>query len=143
MNRYLVAYDEPGVPGFRPLFECEADNVDHAREQALNAYPDASGFVVELHPQDPDFPTRNFPDGMTFAYAACNLYHLSFVHPLTGFLGVAIVRAPDEGAAVDEAWDRRCNPGGQVRIYNCRNKLVRSAFMNRLLTREEAEASGV
>jgi hypothetical protein len=53
------------------------------------------------------------------------------------FLGVAIVHATSLEAAMQEAWNRKINPGGEIMGMMIINAEVNN--MNRLLTREEAE----
>ncbi len=73
-------------------------------------------------------------------------FWLSFVDPdeLPGsrFLGVCIVEAEDFGKAIATAWERSCNPGGQVEVINlteCGHK-IKPEFFNRLLTKDEAQS---
>src|SRR5262245_1133454 len=54
------------------------------------------------------------------------------------FLGVAIVQAEDAEAAVQEAWRRGINPGGEVAYVLILNADLHD--MNRLLNAEEATA---
>lgn len=58
------------------------------------------------------------------------------------FLGVAIVKAANHGAAVSAAWANDCNPGGQVMIIGPLDEknMPDSEFRNRLLTKAEAVA---
>ena len=72
------------------------------------------------------------------------VYWMSFVDPDDGhFLGVAIVHAEDPLTAVQEAWARGCNPGGEVGIMGpFPPDVVAEADMNRLLDRAEAERVG-
>ena len=53
------------------------------------------------------------------------------------FLGVAIVQAASMEAAMQEAWRRQINPGGEIMGMMIINAEVNN--MNRLLSREEAE----
>jgi len=39
MKTYLVSLHEEKGDKFTMFFECQADDPDHAEEQALNAYP--------------------------------------------------------------------------------------------------------
>lgn len=58
--------------------------------------------------------------------------------PPNGFLGVAMVEAKDFERAIEEAWRRGINPGGEVLA----SSLVGAPpehLRNRLLGREEAE----
>jgi hypothetical protein len=59
------------------------------------------------------------------------------------FLGVSIVEADSDGDAVRIAWDRNCNPGGEVMLLEFPDELalvVPEESKHRLLSREEAEA---
>ena len=40
MKRYIIQMEEQ-AEDFRFFFPCDADDADHAEEQALNAYPKA------------------------------------------------------------------------------------------------------
>lgn len=40
MNRYRVTLHEESGDRFVMVFDCLADDTDHAEEQALNAYPE-------------------------------------------------------------------------------------------------------
>ena len=44
LKEYVVLYREPEAPPADPpfAFECLAEDNDHAEEQCLNAYPDAT-----------------------------------------------------------------------------------------------------
>ena len=53
------------------------------------------------------------------------------------FLGVAIVQGASMEAAMQEAWRRQINPGGEIMGMMIINAEVNN--MNRLLSREEAE----
>lgn len=67
------------------------------------------------------------------------LWWLSFANA-DGFLGVAIVRAPDFILAPFAARVKGCNPGGQVCGVEVPSDLVvPDRFADRLLNREEAE----
>lgn len=56
------------------------------------------------------------------------------------FLGVAIVEAETEKAAVSETWKRGINPGGGVIFIPIpENVVVPTAAQNRLLNRAEVE----
>lgn len=58
-----------------------------------------------------------------------------------GFLGVAIVEAPDPVSAAGEAWRQGCNPGGEVGILGpIPLDVYPPETRNRLLTQEEADA---
>lgn len=57
-----------------------------------------------------------------------------------GFLGVAIVSAPDFITAVNMSWRLGINPGGQVSAHDVPEGTFFAKDMNRLLTREEAES---
>lgn len=58
-----------------------------------------------------------------------------------GFLGVCIVQAPNEVAAVSEAHARGCNPGGAVAMYPIPPEhLPDKEWRNRLLSKDEALA---
>lgn len=74
---------------------------------------------------------------------------LSFVNA-SGFAGACIVLVDKEEdqrlvsrSAIQEAWERECNPGGEAMIVlipdNIRD-LTEEKYLNRLLTRDEAEA---
>jgi hypothetical protein len=81
------------------------------------------------------------------------VYWLSFVDPDRPRgdkrLGVSIVEVPAQDdemiAALKEAWDRRCNPGGEVKATLLEGKIPPRSFFNRLLTPDEARtlAQGV
>tara|TARA_B100000519_G_scaffold108549_1_gene94043 strand:+ start:1990 stop:2241 length:252 start_codon:yes stop_codon:yes gene_type:complete len=36
---YVVEYSEPGLP--HHVFHCQAEDIEHAKEQCINAYPDS------------------------------------------------------------------------------------------------------
>jgi len=47
MKRYVVYVEETaGDPDIRVYFPCDADNEDHAEEQALNAYPNGNCITI-------------------------------------------------------------------------------------------------
>ena len=47
MKRYVVYVEETaGDPDIRVYFPCDADNADHAEEQALNAYPNGNCITI-------------------------------------------------------------------------------------------------
>lgn len=51
LKDYAVQVREPGAngdPDFNFLFECQAENEEHAKEQALNAYPEDTVISVQL-----------------------------------------------------------------------------------------------
>lgn len=62
---------------------------------------------------------------------------LSFVDPgANRFLGGALIRADDMQEAINEAWIRGINPGGEVRGVEV-ERLPRERWRNRLLQKEE------
>lgn len=66
-------------------------------------------------------------------------FWLSFASgpPPNGFLGAAIVQALDFEEAIEEAWRRELNPGGEVR-GGALAKVPDDEYRNRLLNRQEA-----
>ena len=76
------------------------------------------------------------------------LFWLSFCDPDrpkgSQFLGACIVEGQSgvPMSAIQTAWLRKCNPGGEVQIAEILPSLVKHVapkWMNRLLTREEAQ----
>ena len=83
------------------------------------------------------------------AQAEMTYWWLSFVDPERPegkrFLGGTIVAARDEKGAIEEAWRRGVNPGGEVMIVAIpAGKLskMRPDWFNRLVSEEEIEAAG-
>lgn len=76
------------------------------------------------------------------------VYWLSFVDPDRPkgekFLGVAIVRGTDPQDACATAWDRGCNPGGEVLINGPMPEgMYQPEDMNRLLDADDARRLAV
>lgn len=76
--------------------------------------------------------------------------YISFVDEDGKYAGSCLVRVPFTGdmrdmgkAAIREAWDRECNPGGEALMLpmsDTQMKLTNESLFNRLLTREEVMA---
>lgn len=72
-----------------------------------------------------------------------NYWRLSFAKPGRSCLGVAIVRGGSLEEAIEMAWKKRCNPGGEVLGSELTPRVVavlRLNEYNRLLSPEEAHA---
>lgn len=52
MNSYRVALKEEQGDKFTIVFDCMADDPDHAEEQALNAYPGAEIVNITMMEED-------------------------------------------------------------------------------------------
>lgn len=46
LKQYAVHLREKDLPAFSTIFRCEAEDDDHAREQAANAYPGCDIYLV-------------------------------------------------------------------------------------------------
>jgi hypothetical protein len=66
-------------------------------------------------------------------------FYISFADD-SGFLGAVIVQAVDAYDAVQEAWRREINPGGEALIWGpLPPEMVQEGSMNRLLDRDEVD----
>lgn len=51
MKQYICSYNDENTPDFESdVFQCWADNEEHAKEQCQNAYPNA--FVADVYLAD-------------------------------------------------------------------------------------------
>ena len=51
LKKYVIQFccaDPIGFDDYRFMFECEAENVEHAFEQARNAYPEPENEIEEI-----------------------------------------------------------------------------------------------
>jgi hypothetical protein len=64
MSNYRVSIKENKEDKFTIFFECEADDEDHAEEQALNAYPNGE-IVLTIYYDEP----RDDPDAWSGGFA--------------------------------------------------------------------------
>jgi hypothetical protein len=39
LESYILLYVDPELPAYAQFFKCEAENMEHAEEQLLDAYP--------------------------------------------------------------------------------------------------------
>ena len=74
-----------------------------------------------------------------------NAYYMSFCDPAkvegSQFIGACLVQADTEVDAMTESHLRGCNPGGEIMLIGPMpiNDEAAAPYMNRLLSREEAE----
>lgn len=53
MKTYICSYNDNDTPNHESeVFVCQADDIDHAREQCQNAYPTA--FIAEIYLESED-----------------------------------------------------------------------------------------